>query len=73
MPRRRSYSDAELAKQSCIRCDAPSTEQWRCCADGSWRTFCTPCDVGLNEVILRWMGLPDAEAQIAAYRARKGV
>ena len=71
MPRRTLYTSRGIARVPCFRCDAPSRFQWNICADGNvQRGFCGPCDVAMNDLVLRWCGDPDVEAKMAAYRAK---
>jgi hypothetical protein len=59
----------------CAHCQAPAEETWdlRPCAIGESRevALCTPCDIELNEIVLRFIAAPDADALLAAYRAEK--
>lgn len=65
----RPYTNGEIAKLRCMRCEDPAEQQWQVCADGNiWRPMCTPCDVAVNAMVLEFMRHPDASALIAAYR-----
>lgn len=56
----------------CVRCGKPGTESFDLCADhNALRSLCDDCDIELNELVLRWVGDPDVEAKIAAYRKLK--
>lgn len=69
--RRRPYTQIGIRRVPCFRCGKPSRFQWQVCADGNrFRGLCSGCDVALNDLVLRWMGDPDADAKLAAYRAR---
>lgn len=69
--RRRPYTERGIRRLPCFRCGEPARFQWSICADGNrQRPLCAGCDVELNAMVLRWAGDPDAEAKIAAYRAR---
>lgn len=72
MPRRKPYTERGIRRLRCYRCGKnPASQQWQICSDGNvFRAVCTPCDVELNEMVLRWVGDPDAETKIAAYRKR---
>lgn len=59
----------------CAHCGERSTERWdlRPCAIGRWRRFdlCTPCDIELNEIVVRFINAADGEALLERYRERK--
>lgn len=61
--------------RKCAHCGEKATERWdlKPCAIGRWRRFdlCTPCDIDLNETVLRFVMAPDADKLLAAYRERK--
>lgn len=70
--RKEPYSEAGIKRLPCFRCGGPAVHQWSACADGNlWRPLCVPCDVELNEMVLRWMGFTAAEVdeRMAAYRS----
>lgn len=68
MPRRRPYTEAGVRRLRCFRCGQRASTQWQVCADANtYRPLCSDCDVGLNELVLRWMGDPDADRKIARY------
>jgi hypothetical protein len=70
-PRTKPYTERGIRRMPCFRCSAPSAEQWQICADSRvFRPCCVPCDVELNELVLRWAGDPDVDAKMAAYRLR---
>jgi hypothetical protein len=72
--RRKPYTDIGIRRVPCFCCGAPSETQWNICADGNvFRGLCLPCDVALNDAVLRFMGDPDRTAKIAAYARKKGV
>lgn len=55
----------------CFRCGERASAQWQVCADGGvYRPLCRDCDIALNELVLRWVVDPGAEAKLAAYRDR---
>ena len=71
--RRLPYTEAGIRRLPCFRCGRPASYQWQVCADGRlYRPLCTDCDVALNELVLRWMGDPDADAKVETYRANCG-
>lgn len=69
--RRRPYTTDGIQRVPCIRCGQPSYHQWQICSDGNvFRPVCRECDVALNRVVLEFMGHPDVEGAIEAYRRR---
>ncbi len=73
MPRRKPYTQIGIRRHACIRCGEPAACQWQICSDGNqYRAICGECDIALNALVLRWIGFADAEAKLAAYRARLG-
>lgn len=67
--RREPYTDAGIRRLPCFRCGRPASFQWSICADDNlYRPVCTPCDITLNDLTLTFMGDPDREAKMAAYR-----
>lgn len=69
MPRRRPYTEIGIRRIPCFRCGEPSTTQWQICSDGNvWRGLCGPCDVGLNAVVLIYLGDARAAEKIERYR-----
>lgn len=73
--RRAPYTTLGIRRLPCFRCGGkPAVYQWQACSDGRlYRPLCAACDVALNEMVLRWMGDPDAESKIARYRAEVGL
>ena len=70
MRRKRPYTDVEISRKSCYRCQKPAQTQWKICSDGAWRPLCLICDVALNELILTWMGDLKKNAKIRIYKKR---
>ncbi|MCK8788009.1 hypothetical protein M0638_27000 [Roseomonas sp. NAR14] len=69
--RRKPYTALGIRRVPCFRCGEPSRFQWDICADGNTpRGLCVACDVALNEMVLRWVGDPEADAKMASYRQR---
>jgi hypothetical protein len=67
-PRREPYTQAGIRRCRCSRCGAPAVHQWSACADGNnFRPLCLDCDIALNELVLAWMGDPNAAAKVARY------
>lgn len=70
-PRMRPYTKKGIGRVPCSRCGQPSVHQWNICADGNqFRGCCVECDIALNETVLAFMRIPDANAKLRAYRAR---
>ena len=74
MPRFTPYTSAGIKRVPCARCGAPGHANWNICADKvgdrtQFRAICQECDIGLNEVAMRFMFGDTREADLAAYRA----
>lgn len=71
--RRKPYTSLGIKRVPCFRCGDPGAHQWQICADGNqYRAVCTPCDIALNETVLRFMGFRDADVLMAKYRVKIG-
>lgn len=75
--RTKQYTSRGIRRVGCIRCGAPGYAQWNACAENTpsgtqvFRVLCAECDVGLNEVALRYVyGKNVDEAVLAAYREK---
>jgi len=67
--RRKPYTKIGIRRLPCCRCGKPAAQQWQVCADRNlFRPLCTHCDIGLNRLVLRWMGDPDWKQKIAEYK-----
>ncbi len=76
MTRRTPYTDKGIRRIKCWRadCNNRAAFQWQACADGrAFRPVCAECDVAINAMVLDFMGDPDREAKMAAYRQRVGL
>lgn len=63
------YTEKGIQRLRCIRCGAPAVHQWQVCSDGNnWRPLCLPCDIALNELVLKWFGHPRAAELHEKYR-----
>lgn len=68
------YSARGILRVVCVRCSKPAAYQWQICSDDrNYRPMCKECDVELNELVLRWMGHPQADFLIARYKEKTGV
>lgn len=66
------YTERGISRVLCIRCGSPASFQWQICSDGNqYRPLCTDCDIGLNLLVLEWMGHPNAQELVAKYKASK--
>lgn len=72
MTRRTPYTADGIKRVPCARCGKrPSSQQFQVCADGNqYRALCVICDVDLNRMVLRWLGLANAEELIEQYENR---
>lgn len=69
--RRKPYTQIGIGRLKCFRCGAKPDQQWQICSDNRlYRPICTPCDIELNEMVLRFMGFPDVDEKMKAYRER---
>lgn len=70
--RKEPYTGIGIRRMKCARCGDQAMFQWQICSDGNtFRPICLPCDIELNELVLNWMGDPDAKSKIEAYRREK--
>ena len=71
MPRSRPYTAKGISRVPCAKCGQPSAYQWQICAlDNLWHGLCALCDVELNELMLNFVGHPEATTRARAYRQR---
>lgn len=72
MPRVKPYTEKGKRRLKCFRCHAKAEYQWQICSDGNvYRPVCTPCDIELNEIVLKWAGFPDWQDKLIAYKNEK--
>jgi hypothetical protein len=70
--RRKPYTEIGIRRLPCFRCGAAARFQWSICADGNiQRPLCAECDVALNNLVLRFMGDPEAASKVERYRIEK--
>lgn len=68
------YTSAGIGRLPCVRCGDKAVFQWNACSDGNlWRPLCGKCDVGINELVLKYMRDPEAVKKVAAYAKSKGI
>ncbi len=75
MPRFKPYSAIGVNRVPCARCARPSHAQWNVCADKingrtQYRGLCLQCDIGMNELAMRFVFGGTREADIASYAAK---
>ena len=74
--RTKPYTDRGLRRVRCSHCGKlPSWEQWTldACADsnkGEQHGLCMDCDIKLNELLLNFFNIKDANKKIVAYRVK---
>ena len=68
--RKEPYTTTGVRQFACIRCGVNRADaQWQICSDGNnFRPICIPCDLELNHTVLIFMGHPDVEGAMAAYK-----
>lgn len=67
--RPKPYTKVGIQRLRCIRCGKPGFSQWQVCSDGNnYRPLCMPCDIALNELVLKWFGHPRSQELAAEYR-----
>ena len=68
--RKEPYTLKGISRLRCVRCGERAQFQWNACADRNlWRPLCAECDIGLNEMALKYVGDPDADEKIGKYAA----
>lgn len=71
MPRMKPYTEIGIRRKKCFRCGGKGYASWQVCADGRiYRVMCLPCDIELNEMVLKWVGDPQVEEKMRAYREK---
>ena len=70
--RKTPYTEIGIRRLKCFRCENKAQFQWQICSDGNqFRPICLPCDVELNEMVLKFMGFKDWKEMIEKYKAEK--
>lgn len=65
------YTMEEIEKLQCVRCGKPAVFQWNACADENlYRPLCPPCDITLNQLILKYMRDPKWEKKLFRYQRK---
>lgn len=71
MPRYKPYTDKGIKRIPCMRCGKPSRFQWNICALGKqFNAICEDCDIALNELVLDFMRVKNAEYLKINYRMK---
>jgi len=67
--RKKPYTKIGIRRLKCFRCGEKPTQQWQICSDSNqYRPICTDCDVTLNEMVLKFMGIKDWKKKIKKYK-----
>ena len=62
MSRRIPYTEIGIRRVPCYRCGKPSAQQWQICSlNNEYKGLCLGCDVELNQLVLRFMGISEKE------------
>ena len=60
--RRKPYTDIGIKRVPCWRCGEPSAQQWQVGSlNNEYKGLCDVCDIELNRVVLKFMGIKDNE------------
>lgn len=69
--RREPYTERGISRVPCSRCGEPSRFQWQACANGRrYVGVCAECDIGLNDMALEFMRIPNRADLMTAYREK---
>ncbi len=67
--RKEPYTARGIRRLPCARCGRRAEQQWSACVLGNVQIpLCRPCDLDLNDLLLRWLGLPKDEADALMVR-----
>jgi len=69
--RRKPYTARGINRVPCAKCGAPSTAEWRICADNAYRGLCSKHDLELNELVMKWAFGNSRDDALIAYRKSK--
>lgn len=75
MPRFEPYTATGIKRVPCARCGKPGHASWNICADKvgertQFRALCVGCDIGMNEVAMRYVFGKAREADLERYAAK---
>jgi len=73
--RTQPYTALGIRRVPCVRCGSPSHASWNICADRvggrtRYRALCKECDIGMNEIAMRFVFGADREADLVVYAAK---
>jgi hypothetical protein len=69
--RTKPYAARGIHRIPCARCKAPSNQQWQACANGGrYVGICDDCDIELNEMVLKFMRLPNRGRLMSRYKKK---
>lgn len=75
MARTTPYTAIGIKRVPCVRCGNKSHAQWNVCADKvggkttQYRGLCVECDIGMNELAMRFVFGDTREDDITTYAA----
>ena len=56
--RYKPYTEIGIRRVPCFRCGRPSVHQWQICVlNNEYKGLCSECDVKLNRLVLKFMGI----------------
>ena len=62
--RTKPYTDMGIKRMKCFRCGDRAGTQWQICSDGNvYRPLCVRCDIELNDLVLKFMGIEKEKAE----------
>ncbi len=71
--RKQPYTETGISRVPCYRCGNPSTQQWQiCCLRSYYVGVCNKCDIALNELVLKFMGISNRKEIIKRYKKQTG-
>lgn len=66
--RRKPYTQRGIKQVKCLRCGKTSSQQWQICAlDNKWAGICKKCDIELNKLVLKFIGIKNWQEIIKKY------
>lgn len=70
--RKKPYTEIGIRRVPCLRCGNPSAHQWQICSLGNlYAGICEICDIELNELVLKFIGLENIEYIMEKYRSMR--
>ncbi|MEE8113082.1 MAG: hypothetical protein V3T23_01885 [Nitrososphaerales archaeon] len=62
------YKKHGIKRTTCVRCDAPATNQIHAEAEpGWWRPLCKNCGYALHKYVLEFLGVPEIDEKMLAF------